>query len=90
MHPNPSGNTTPPLKGQPTRPAAAPPPFRNTHTYTHAHTTTIGGDLFNYISRRPAGHRRLSERRACKFLLQLIDGLSFLKDAGIAHRCVLW
>ena len=47
-----------------------------------------GGDLFNYLARRPPARRHLSERKACAFLLDIIEALSYLNKAGIAHRDV--
>lgn len=41
-----------------------------------------GGELFDYI----VGKDRLSEKEACKFYLQIVNGIEYLHKQGIAHR----
>ena len=41
-----------------------------------------GGELFDYIVRKD----RLSEKDACKFYQQIVSGIEFLHQKGIAHR----
>ena len=41
-----------------------------------------GGELFEYIVNR----KRVREKEAAKFLLQLISGIEYLHKLGICHR----
>lgn len=41
-----------------------------------------GGELFDYIVQRD----KLTEREACGFYLQIVDGIEYLHSLGIAHR----
>ena len=41
-----------------------------------------GGELFDYIVSKD----RLSEREACKFYMQIVNGIEYLHSKGIAHR----
>ena len=41
-----------------------------------------GGELFEYIVNR----KRVREKEAAKFLLQLISGIEYLHRLGICHR----
>ena len=41
-----------------------------------------GGELFDYIVQRD----KLTEREACRFYLQIVDGIEYLHSLGIAHR----
>ncbi|TFJ81596.1 hypothetical protein NSK_006847 [Nannochloropsis salina CCMP1776] len=46
-----------------------------------------GGDLLTYISQRPGGKaRRLGEGKACRFFLDIVAALDYLKAAAIVHR----
>lgn len=41
-----------------------------------------GGELFEFIVRKD----KLSEREACQIYLQILDGIEYLHQKGIAHR----
>ncbi len=41
-----------------------------------------GGELFDYIVAR----ERLTEQEACRIYLQLLDGIQYLHEVGVAHR----
>lgn len=40
------------------------------------------GELFDYI----VAHSRLSEKVACKFYQELINGIEYIHQSGICHR----
>ena len=41
-----------------------------------------GGELFEYIVQ----HQKLTEKQACKFYQELIDGIEYLHKSGVCHR----
>jgi serine/threonine protein kinase len=45
-----------------------------------------GGDLFARLEKRvERGKGGVSEARACAFLLQILDGLDYIRSKGYAH-----
>ena len=49
---------------------------------TPSNNNNIGGELFDLI----IGEKTLTERRACSYFNQLINGLQYCHDKGICHR----
>ena len=48
-----------------------------------------GGELFDYIADQKKYHlspSRLTEKEACRFFHQIIDGVDYLHRLGIVHR----
>ena len=41
-----------------------------------------GGELFDYIVQK----QRLSERQACKFYSELLQGIEYIHKSGVCHR----
>ena len=41
-----------------------------------------GGELFEYI----VAHNRINEKESCKFFQQILSGVEYMAQMGVAHR----